>query len=50
LEVFLKKLSDYKKNIYITLEDILKHLDKNRDLLKINKSIKQNIPIMKNKS
>jgi len=47
---FFKKLSDYKKNIYITLEDILKHLDKNRDLLEINKSIKQKIPILKNKS
>tara|TARA_B100001063_G_scaffold245946_1_gene283208 strand:+ start:4414 stop:5214 length:801 start_codon:yes stop_codon:yes gene_type:complete len=48
--LFFKRLSAYKKNIYINLEDILKHLDKNRDLLKINKSIKQKIPILKNKS
>jgi len=38
------------QNLNITLEDILKHLDKNRDLLEINKSIKQKIPILKNKS
>lgn len=47
---FFKKLNIYKKNIHITLEDILKHLDKNRDLLEINKSIKQKIPILRNKS
>ncbi|MDB9718812.1 hypothetical protein OAA50_02655 [Candidatus Pelagibacter sp.] len=47
---FFKKLSSNKKNIYITLENILKHLDKNKDLLKINNSIHQKIPTLLNKS